>query len=356
MKILLKTLLLFGLFFGLSGCEDNNYDGKTGLNGSGSSSDLNVPIENIYTNIMQQDADTVYSQSQLLITAVETLQNGPTEQNLTAAQNSFKKLARYYKRVESAYVAGYNSDDMRDLADFYIEHYIKGSKAQDIPGDLDKVFAGNGTLVKNSSKGITAMEYTLFGHQEELTALTAKLNTDRLASAVTIANTIATNLKKIKLYYQSDTLFLEDNDAAISALLNVLVDNSYKLKEIRIGDAAGYTIKYKDDPDSTRLEYYKSLNSLDAIEDILLTHKRLMSTGLNDIAEAGNAVPEAEAIVTVIDEALAICDSYKTPLEDDLVSLETKSLYRAANTLQNNYTALINALNFTQDIIEADGD
>jgi predicted lipoprotein len=245
---------------------------------------------------------------------------------------------------------------MRDLADFYLEHFIKGSKSQDIPGDLDRVFNGTGSLSKNSSKGITAMEYTLFGHQESLSDLAAKMNTERLAAAVTIAGTIATNLKSVRDYYLDDTSFLENNDEAISALLNVLVDNVYKLKEIRIGDPAGYTAGYLDDPDSTRLEYYKSLYSLDAVKAILAAHKSIMDNGLSDIAEAGNAASEAEAIVAVIDEAIAICDSYEGPLEHNLDTLETEALYNAANLLQNNYTALINALNFTQDIIEADGD
>lgn len=356
MRNLLKAVLGLLLVFGYCGCGDNAYDGETGLKGSGSGTALDGFIERLYENVMQQDADTAYRQSLLLINAVSTLQSSPTEANLTAAQNAFKKLAGYYKRVESAYVAGYNSDDMRDLADFYLEHFIKSSKSQDIPGDLDQVFAGTGSLNKNSSKGITAMEYTLFGHQESLSALTEKMNTERLAAAVTIAETIAANLKSVRDYYIDDTTFLDNSDEAVSALLNVLVDNAYKLKEIRIGDPAGYTVAYRDDPDSMRLEYYKSLYSLNAIKAILTAHKSIMDNGLSDIAAAGNATSEAEAIETVIDEAISICESYEGPLEQKLERSETEALYNAANVLQNNYTALINALNFTQDIIEADGD
>ncbi|MEA2091594.1 MAG: imelysin family protein, partial [Campylobacterota bacterium] len=301
-----------------------------------------------------------YNASLTLYESIKDFNNSQTEANLQTARRNFKALALAYKRVESSYVAGYNSDDMRDLADFYIEHFIKGSKSADISGDLDKFFKGNGSLVKNSLKGITALEYTLFGNQESEAQIVAKIATggevNRTAGAMTMIETLSKNLKKVDDYYKNSSIFTTNSDKAISALLNVLVDNSYKLKETRLGDAAGYTVKYKNNPDNTRLEYYKSKNTLEAIKEILSTHKSIMQNGLKDIAIAGNASPEADAILGVIAEMGTICQSYSGAIEDELVSLKTKNLYNAANILQNNYTALINALNFTQDIIEADGD
>ena len=362
MKKYYKTVLVMMMLFGLSGCNsDNSYDGRTGLIGGGGSSNVSVQksVETIYSTVMLESSKTVYSVSLTLTESIKDFNNAPTEVNLNKARRDFKALALSYKRVESSYVAGYNSDNMRDLADFYIEHFIKGSKAADIPGDLDKVFKGSGALVKNSLKGITALEYTLFGHQESSASIIAKIEADeveRTASAMIIIDTLSKNLKKIEDYYKSDATFTANSDDAISALLNVLVDNAYKLKEIRIGDAAGYTVKYKNDPDNTRLEYYKSTNSLEAIIEILNTHQSIMDSGLKEIAIAGNSSPEADAILNVIDEMQSICQSYGEALEDELVSANTLKLYRAANILQSNYTALINALNFTQDIIEADGD
>ncbi len=359
----LKVVVLFAITLFFIACgSDNDYDGKTGLIGSGgsSTSSVGVSIRKIYDKTLLDSSWRTYEAAILLKDSVEMFNNSSTESNLQLARKDFKTLALLYKRVESSYVAGYNSDDMRDLADFYLEHFIKGSKAADISGDLDKVFKGNGSLVKNSLKGFTALEYTLFGHQESEDEIMTKITTggevDRVAAAMNIIDTLSKNLKKVDDYYRDESTFRDNSDNAISALLNVLVDNSYKLKEIRIGDAAGYTIKYRDNPDNTRLEYYKSKNTLAAIKEILSTHKNIMQNGLKDIAIAGNAASEADAILSVIGEMQSTAQSYDGAIEDELESSKTLSLYNSANILQNNYTALINALNFTQDIIEADGD
>ena len=357
MKIVFKTVSAIILTVIFSGCGgDNSYDGENGLIGTGSGTAIDEAVAGLYANVIIADAQACYADSLVLLNAVQALNSTTDASALAAAQSAFKALALGYKRVESAYVAGYNANDMRDLADFYIEHFIKSSKSQDIPGDLESVFAGTGSLTKNSSKGITALEYTLFGDQESSTDLLAKMNSARLESAVIIAQTVSDNLKTVSDYYHDDGTFLADSEEAVSALLNVLVDNAYKLKEIRIGDPAGYTVKYNDDPDATRLEYYKSINSLEAVKVILDTHKRVMGNGLTEISALGNARSEADAIVTVLDEAIAVCESYTAALEEGVDSSSTQALYNAAIILQNNYTALINALNFTQDIIEADGD
>lgn len=352
-KLFIASLMAF-IFIG---CGDNNYDGETGLQTAESSiGSVEGNVQDIYKLVIQKDSEDAYIQTQILLSAIEDLNTSTNEANLQVSRDEFKKLVYAYKRVESAYVAGYNSDDMRDIADFYIESFIKGSKSQDIGGDLDEVFAGNKSIVINALKGITALEYTLFGNVETVVDINMKMNQNRKEAALLMATNLVEQLKIVKEYYENDGTFLSSTDEAISALLNVLVDNSFRLRESRVGDAAGFTAKYIDDPDNTRLEYFKSTNSLEAIKEILNTHKRVMEGGLRDIAIAGSAASEADAISVAIEDAIGICEEYSISLESELSSTRTLQLYETVRTLQNNYTGLINGLNFTQDIVEADGD
>ena len=357
MQMMYKVVFVFATLFFLSGCGDNSYNGKDGLAGSGGNgSSVLQSVSKIYEDVILTDIDKSYQNSLTLVSAIEDLNASQSEANLSKAREEFKKLALSYKRVESAFVAGTLSDDMRDIADFKLEQFIKHSKSADFAGDLDAVFMGNKALVSNALKSITALEYTLFGTVEDLNVTLSKMNQIRLDSALTMANTISLNLNIINDFYKSNSSFTDDSDNAISVLLNVLVSNSFMLRENRLGDPAGFTSKYLNSPSPTRLEYFKSTNSLASIKEILDTHKQIMLSGLKNIAIEGNARAEADAIISILDEAIGRANSYSGSLEEDLNSSKTAELYNDAKNLQNNYTALINAMNFTQDIIEADGD
>ena len=356
MKQIYRVIFTVFISLILMGCDDNSYDGETGLIAAPTSTDeVSTSVTSIYTLVIQEDSLDAYNASLSLLDATKNLEES-NEASVQRARTEFTKLILSYKRVESIYVAGYNSDDMRDIADFYIEQFIKGSKSQDIAGDLDAVFSGNKSIVANALKGITALEYTLFGDVESTVAISDKMNQERRDAAVLMATNLELQFRVIRDYYIADETYIDASDDAVNAMLNVLVDNSFRLRESRIGDAAGFTTKYLDNPDSSRLEYYSSTNSLDAIKEILVTHQRVMENGLKDIATLGNASSEADAIITALEDATAICETYTTNLESELSSVKTKELYEVIRTLQNNYTALINGLNFTQDIIEADGD
>ncbi|MFT5662312.1 MAG: hypothetical protein ACI9TV_002962, partial [Sulfurimonas sp.] len=294
--------------------------------------------------------------SQTLLKRIQTLNANSSVDNLLQAQIEFKKLVLAYKRVEVVYVAGYNSDSMRDIAEFYLENFIKGSKAQDIGGDLDRVFSGEASLIANSLKGITALEYTLFGDNENISTVVTKMKGIRLTSALIMIDKISGHLLEIQDYYEKTSTFSLGGEESLSALLNVLSQQSYNLRELRIGDGAGLTVKYLNKPLSTRLEYHKSLYSLESIKEILNTLKTVMEIGLTDIAALGNTSSEAEAISNAIDDALSITNSYPSTLESSLTNSRTTELYETTRIIQNNITALINGLNFTQDIIDADGD
>lgn len=359
MKNIIKTittLLFVSIFIGCSG-GDNSYDGENGLlSGITNTTSLDTSINEIYTQVILEDSKSAFIQSQILLQSIQALNANSSEGNLLQAQIEFKKLVLTYKRVEAVYVAGYNSDNMRDIAEFYLENFIKGSKAQDIGGDLDRVFSGEASLIANSLKGITALEYTLFGDNESVSVITTKMNGIRLTSALIMIDKISGHLLEIQEYYEETSTFSSDGEDSLSALLNVLSQQSYNLRELRIGDGAGLTVKYQDNPSATRLEYYKSLYSLESIEEILKTLKTVMDIGLTDIAALGNTSSEAEAISSAIDDALSITGSFSSTLESSLSNSKTTALYETTRIIQNNITALINGLNFTQDIIDADGD
>lgn len=358
MKNVYTKLLTIVLALSFMGCgSDNSFDGENGLLSSGvNKSGIDKSLSQLYTNVILTDINSSYSQSLILIQSVKDLNEMNSTATLLDAQTQFKELALSYKRVESAYVAGRESADMRDIADFYLEQFIFNSKGDTLFTELDNIYAGVGSLFKNSHQGITALEYTLFDKNVTTPVMLSKLNTVRLASAITMAEQISLNLKLVKDYYENESTFLDDGDTAIALVLNVLVDNAFKLREKRIGDPAGYTIKFINKSSVLNLEYHKSVNSLEAIKVILQTHKRIMQEGMSEIAVLGSASSEAETIISIIDDALGTCNSYGGSLESELVSSKTEALYERVSTLQTNYTALINALNFQQDLLEADGD
>lgn len=341
-----------------SGCgEDNSWDGKTGLNGGGgsaSNSSVGQSLNALYT-LIKTDSSSSYSNSLEMIKTIETLESKTGTTSLLNARDEFKKLILSYKRVETYYIAGYNDEDMYDLASFYMEQFIKQSKNYDVVGSLDAVFAGNKSLVTNDLKGITALEYTLFGSNESLEDLLPKMNEKRISSALIMAKNISKRLKSIDEYYKNDTTFSSSSDGAISATLNVLTQEAFNLREWRIGEPAGYTLKFKDSPLASRLEYHNSVYSSESIKEILRTHRKIIDTGLKNIATLGGAASEVDAILIAIGEALVVCNSI-TPIEYELENPKTKELYELARTIENNYKALIIGINFKQDIVEADGD
>ncbi len=364
MKKIYTTIFSLLLTFSLVGCgDDNSFTGKNLLAAQSiDQATIDEAVKDIYDKVILRDIYAANTQALKLIQSVTNLKDTNSSGNLSSAQASFKKLVLSYKRVESVYIAGRESDDMRDLADFRIEQFIFNSKGDTLFTDLDKIFNGIGTLQKSSHKGITALEYTLFDRNITQSEMLSKMNTIRRTSALTMAETISQNLVLVEQYYERESIFLEDSDTAISLLLNTLVDNAFKSREKRVGDAAGFTKNFIGNPRVDRLEYHKSVYSLEAIKEILNTHKSVMQNGLSNIAKFGNADSEGEAVVSSINAALAICDSYISSIEAELTDVsgnttqKTRDLYNSLGVLQTNYTSLISGLNFRQDLLEADGD
>lgn len=348
-------MILIGLF--LVACNgENAYDGENGLFSSPTLSTQS--LEKLYEAVYRADANASKVVLQDFTLSLQDLNQTQNETALLEAQQKFYFFVASHKRVEAAFVADEFSDAFLDTLG-YMEYFHVG-KNSDMISELNTVFASStpleSALYKNANKSITSLEYTLFGEDENLSTLLPKMTQRRAEAALIMAQRVLQYTTEIQEFYQNDTTFVNSLDVTTAAIINQLIDSTYKLKEWRIGEAAGFVVKYEGNTDKTLLEYYKSRFSLDAVKEILLTHKSIMQNGFGDIASSANVTNQAEAILLTIESALALCESFDAPLQEYLHEDVTKELYNTINVLQQNYTAMINTLNFEQKIIEADGD
>jgi predicted lipoprotein len=352
----ITTYLLAGLIIAFfSACVDENaYDGEQGLISGGASGSMQSALEQINQAVLINDSALLLEQATKTKEAITSLQNTQNRTTLETVQLQVHTLFELWKRVEAIYVAKKYESSMIDIP-AQIDYYNLGNT--DIPARLDQIFAGTspleGQLYQSATRSMTALEYTFFGNQD-----IADINmTQRRADAAKIMiNYLSDNIQRIADFYAQSSAFVDSSEEAVGIIINQLIDSTYKLKEWRIGDPAGYTQKYKDNPDAKRLEYYKSIRSLESMRAILSAQEAVMLNGLQEIAASNSAQSEASALVNLLKDAIAQIDAFDTPIENAVASTKSRDLYNTIGILQTSYTALINALNFQQDIIEADGD
>lgn len=354
--IVFKLLLVSFLLHGCGG--DNSYNGEN-LLGSGSTN-VDNSLESIYT-LIQNDANTTYNKA-LEVEALVDDSNSSLG-DFEALREKTQELILSYKRVETLYVAEKLQSSMTDIP-VYVEAFSAGDIARKTPilNELATLLTPTNTtaiesaLYKNAYKSITGLVYALYGNQESTAVVFAKMGVRRVAALKIMIENIVLQLKVINDFYDTNKSFLNNSEASVTILLNQLAISSNRLKEWRLGDPGGLTQKYLANPDALRFEYYASETSLNAIKEIALAHKSVLDNGLYDIASAGGAISEADAIAQDTANIIALCKSFTNPIEADVNDAKIAQLYNGAYVLQNDYTALINALSFQQDIIEADGD
>jgi len=353
------TLLLFASFW-LQGCGgENSYDGANGLLSSGGT-DVSEPLAAIYT-LIQEDANATL----LLAQEVEALVDdvNASLSDFEALRSKTQELILAYKKVEALYVAEKLESSMTDIPVF-VEAFSAGDfdRKEPILNELATILAPTNVtpiesaLYKNAYKSITGLVYALYEDQNSSAEIFAKVDTRRVDAMRIMIENITAQLEIIVDFYATDSSFLDDASASVTILLNQLAISSNRLKEWRVGDPGGLTQKYLGNSDAQRFEYWASRSSLQAIESIIVAHKEVMQSGLETIANEGGATSEAEAIESKIEELQLLCDSFTSSVESNVDDAKVTQLYNGAYQLQVSYTALINALNFQQDIIEADGD
>ncbi len=366
-KILKITLMSIGIV-AVNGCGGDNAHDGTGL-GAGDSSQGNA-LSSLQQNVfvahsvaLQQSVDALVAQTNALTATV-------TDADVQKLRENFVNTSREWKSVQATYIAGDYDSSLIDTPQF-IDFYHTG-KRLDIPADIDNALNQGGSieaaLFKNSSKSINALEYLVFGHKESNAAIANKMNINN-KRRVEALKVVTTNLKNriapIVSFYQSNKAFASDEKDASNAIVNALIDSAFKLKEWRVGEPAGISIKFKDRPDPSRFEYYRSTLSTEGIKAIVSTHQDVMSSksyaNFGSFASekgAGSIVASIEAQLNAI---MSIVNSFNSPIETTVttnsVDERVVNLYNAIKTLQGLYfESLIQALDLTAEIIEADGD
>jgi len=263
---------------------------------------------------------------------------------------SFKNFVKSWKSVDSFYILGDLDDNYLDTPR-YIDTFHQGN--EDIKKQLNLIIQENEdlsiSLYKNSHKTINALEYILF---------TQDLTNPRVKDiALLITEKLEENLEEIyNGYLENRGTFLKDEVTANAMMLNSLIENSYKIKEWRVGDPSGLSRKYKGKPSNERAEYSISKNSIVAIKSILNTHLLVLDIqkfqNFGSMIRSYNVSDELNDAVKYLKQSLQNSKEIKN---DDFSN--SKKLYKSLKKLHATYyISLIGKLKVTAKILDADGD
>lgn len=266
------------------------------------------------------------------------------------SDENFTKLVKDWKRVEAIYLAGEIDENYLDTPRYIdVYHNLKEDLNSQMQRAIDSKDEPKVALFKNSFKTINALEYILYNDKE----ITQREK--ELAKAV-IANIIS-HLNDIKEVYTNYLNGQQKEEAWENAVvLNTLIASTYKLKEWRIGDPAGFTAKYKNDLDNTRGEYFLSQNSFNAIKAIVNAHEEVVGNksyyNFASMAKHSDAKNEIKEVHVAIEEIKIALSKIK---KDDFKNAQ--ELYKAVSNLHNAYyLSLTTQLSVTAKILDADGD
>ncbi|MDQ7085665.1 MAG: imelysin family protein [Sulfurovum sp.] len=300
-------------------------------------------LASIYKNVILQHSQEAVSTAQNLKTSI-------LKSDINASKARFGALITAWKKVEGFYILGDLNDDYLD-SPRYIDIFHQGK--EDIRVQLDLVLSSKEevqyALYKNSHKTINALEYILFAQD---------LKTPRVQSiALAIIHKILVNIQEIhRGYLAEQKTFMADEVTSNAMMLNALIENSYKMKEWRVGDPAGLSRKFKGDADNSRGEYSLSANSMVAIQAILTTHQAVLSSqvysNFGTMIEGYGVKEELASAQKYL--ALALQNSQNVKDEDFSTA---KPLYSSLKKLHTTYyITLIGKLKITAKILDADGD
>ncbi len=284
---------------------------------------------------------------------IKDLEESIEKKDVKKSKELFSKLVYSWKSVETFYILGDLNEDFIDTPR-YIDIFHNGN--EDIKEQLDLAIKSNDepriALFKNSTKSINALEYVLF----EKDIKNERINNITLA----ILKRINLHLNDIKdEYINQKENYLNDLKKANAITINAIIQNTYKLKEWRIGDIAGYTKKYEDKPDNKRAEYFLSKNSTNAIKAVLDTYKKVLNN--SSFEDYGDYLikltdgKEMKKLRSSLDISLKLVKEIKN---DDFVNNKnTKELYENINTIHVVlFLDMLEELSINAKILDADGD
>ena len=364
MKQLLHVGITWVLALMLGGClDDNSYDGKNGLIGA-----VQKGTTEYFISLQKRLYILQSSEAQEAASAMVDAADIDDEEKLLEAQNRFKVLASSIKAIEATYIAGDLNSSLIDTLRL-MDIFHEGN--EDITLQLEAVASNESNvstanlLYKNSLKSINALEYMLFkyGEDNNKTASEYALMPRRAEIVKTIANALNAHVKSIANFYATTDLFGGEEEVIVDALINRLIDSAYKLKEWRIGEPAGFTNKYKNDPDALRLEYHYSGYSYNAMVAIVKAYEALLSTS-KGYENFGSYLLDRGADMGDIQKSMQDIITLLASLEDsnEVEGVELEELYTRVATLYdifyNTLPSILaqNGAEIDIAIIEADGD
>ncbi len=355
------------LFFSACG-GDNAYNGENLR--SVTNTNEQATLTSIKENIFVKNSEALLSSANNMTSKLNSFSQDLTTSDVESLQALFTELIKAWKKVEAIYVAPDYDSNLRTMP-IGIDFFNLG-KNLDVATNINSVLNLAGALdastLKNSSKTLTGLEYMIFGNQDTIVQMRTLINKNsrkRIDAMKAAMSKISSNIVLIRNFYKNDLVFKTVLEDDLNILVNTLIQTTFNLRELRIGEAAGFINKTKDDPLASRLEYYRSKKSLEAIQAILEAHQEIM--GLQSFENFGSfaATKGADASVVKIREniinALNIVNDFASPIQDFIapanVDAKVKRLYDEITDLQKNYReSLISSLNLTADVIEADGD
>lgn len=299
--------------------------------------------QDLYENVVLKNAKDALSNAELLSDLILAKENDK-------AKEQFKEFIASWKKVQAFYILGDLDEEYLDTPRF-IDTFHHGN--EDIKSQLDLILASkdkvSDLIYKNSHKSVNALEYILF---------TKDIKDSRVNEALVLAtDAIKMHLEDIyNGYKDKEKEFYNDDKKANAMIINALIESSYKLKEWRVADVAGYSKKYKNNPDITRGEYYISKNSKTALLAILSTYKDVMDSpkykNFGDYFKEVVKIEEIDMVVNNINKSIKLANKIKN---DDL--RDTKKLYKTLKKVHIGfYIYLIDALKMNAKILDADGD
>lgn len=299
-------------------------------------------LGSIYENIILKDAKKAQKSA---VKLTQALQSGDIEQS----RELFATLVPEWKRVQALYIAKDMSDAMKDiprLVDTY--HYGNEDLHKQIARGIAQGIKPEIALYKNSHRSINALEYLLYAKDVD--------DAQRAKYGAFVSGVITQRLKDIHSFYKGNKkLFMDNPTLANSAVLNGLIDSSYKLKEWRVGDTAGLSKKYKGKRDPRRAEYPLSGLSISAMEAILQLHEDVIGDreyhNFRDMVLSAGADDD----IRLIDRKLGSSFAELKKLDGSFKGAE--GLYDSLTGLYHGYyVSLIVTLKITSKIVDADGD
>ncbi len=287
-----------------------------------------------------------------IVPNIEKAINGVQNVQKNQTKDSFENLVISWKKVETSYVIGELNSDFLDTPRFID---VFNNLKEDLNSQMKRVLSLNNkeeeALFKNSFKTINALEYVMFTDDKNID------ENRRKKIIFLISDSILKHLKDIKEAYENylknpTKTVLEEN----AILINSLIASSYRLKEWRVGNAGGFSSKYKNDPKNSRAEYFLSQNSFLAINSILEAQKEILEAKkyktLFTLAEEKNVTSD---IKTVLDKINIAQNDLKTLKKDDFSN--SQKVFEAVSQIHDlYYTSIIEKLGLKPDILDADGD